>query len=427
MTALILCSVVYVTAFFGFTDTADSLLERYRSTRTSLINQGGIAPGDLDAIRILRDDLSKWTSSHDDFKVVAAELQLSLWLDDSPACNTLFNTLATLQPENSDIIVAWTNFKLSQEGADPSVVWEELTAQFPGSSSVALGMAQYLDSKNRFTEAIAAIEQIDLSTASPVMLELYSDLLFADNRFKDATAALEQIDPTLLADDPALSAKIDPKLTRYRDTAKRWEIELLIREDEETADDLPRVMIITSKGPILIELFEDHAPNTVANFVSLAESGYYDGTRFHRVLPKFMAQGGDPNSREGAEGTAGSGGPGYNIEDEHTGDNIREHFAGSLSMAKTSTPHSAGSQFFLTHLPTPHLDGRHTVFGRIITGLKIARSLEQDDAIIAMTIVRKRDHDYVVIKYGQKTEKVIEPTNPKTPGSLGITTDSNSE
>ncbi|MBC8202366.1 MAG: peptidylprolyl isomerase [Planctomycetes bacterium] len=179
-------------------------------------------------------------------------------------------------------------------------------------------------------------------------------------------------------------------------------------------DDLPRVQMITSKGPILLELYEDHAPNTVANFISLAETGYYDGTRFHRVLPKFMAQGGDPNSREGASGQAGSGGPGYTIKDEHTGEDIRHHFAGSLSMAKTSAPNSGGSQFFLTHLPTSHLDGRHTVFGRIVDGLEIARSIEKDDDIITVTVIRKRDHEYLPEKLGPNGQPLVEDTVEET-------------
>ncbi|MDG1137619.1 MAG: peptidylprolyl isomerase, partial [Phycisphaerales bacterium] len=213
---------------------------------------------------------------------------------------------------------------------------------------------------------------------------------------------LDGIDSELLASNPTLSARVNSKKTRYQNTSDLFETELVIRESEAINGDLPIAQVLTKKGPITLELFEDHAPNTVANFVSLAESGYYDGTRFHRVLPKFMAQGGDPNSREGAEGQAGTGGPGYTIKDEHTGEDIRKHFAGTLSMAKTGAPDTGGSQFFLTHLPTPHLDGRHTVFGRITSGLEIARTLEVNDDIVTIIITNKRDHEYVPEKIGEQ-------------------------
>ena len=116
----------------------------------------------------------------------------------------------------------------------------------------------------------------------------------------------------------------------------------------------------TDAGALEIELFEADAPGTVANFVKLAESGYYDGLGFHRVIEGFMAQGGCPNSREGARGMAGTGGPGYTIDCEI---NSHKHQAGSLSMAHAGK-YTGGSQFFLCHEAQPHLDGVHTVFGQ---------------------------------------------------------------
>ena len=127
-----------------------------------------------------------------------------------------------------------------------------------------------------------------------------------------------------------------------------------------------------------------------------------------------MAQGGDPNSREGASGQPGSGGPGYTIKDEHTGEDIRKHFAGSLSMAKTAAPDTGGSQFFLTHLPTPHLDGRHTVFGRITDGLDIARLIEQNDEIVTIIITNKRDHDYTPETIGGPEKPVASKKEKKS-------------
>ncbi len=116
----------------------------------------------------------------------------------------------------------------------------------------------------------------------------------------------------------------------------------------------------TDAGTVVLELFEAEAPNTVANFVKLAQSGFYDGLAFHRVIDGFMAQGGCPNSREGSRGMAGTGGPGYTISCEI---NANKHQAGSLSMAHAGK-NTGGSQFFICHGPQPHLDGVHTVFGK---------------------------------------------------------------
>ncbi len=120
------------------------------------------------------------------------------------------------------------------------------------------------------------------------------------------------------------------------------------------------VIMNTDVGSIQIELFDNDAPNTVANFKKLINEGFYDGLTFHRVIQGFMAQGGCPNSRPGSKGTAGTGGPGYTIDCEI---NKNKHEAGSLSMAHAGK-NTGGSQFFIVHEPQPHLDGVHTVFGQ---------------------------------------------------------------
>jgi cyclophilin family peptidyl-prolyl cis-trans isomerase len=173
-----------------------------------------------------------------------------------------------------------------------------------------------------------------------------------------------------------------------------WPTEQKIREKEAKADDLPRVTLETSKGDITIELFENEAPNTVANFISLVEKGFYDGVPFHRVISHFMAQGG-----AGRDGK----GPGYRIKDEFDNPGARMHFRGTLSMANAG-PNTNTSQFFLTFRPTPHLNGGHTVFGRVIEGFdvlpKITRIDPQKptgvtpDKIVKATVIRKRDHEY---------------------------------
>ncbi|NOY30764.1 MAG: peptidylprolyl isomerase, partial [Planctomycetes bacterium] len=149
---------------------------------------------------------------------------------------------------------------------------------------------------------------------------------------------------------------------------KDWEKEDRIRAAEAEADDLPRVKFQTSRGDVVIELFENEAPQTVASFLTLVKQGFYDGIVFHRVLPSFMAQGGDPTG-------AGSGGPGYSIRCECHKPGYRKHFRGSMSMAHVGRRDTGGSQFFLTFVSTSYLDGRHTVFGRVIEGMDVASSI----------------------------------------------------
>lgn len=126
----------------------------------------------------------------------------------------------------------------------------------------------------------------------------------------------------------------------------------------------------TDKGKITLELYPEHAPKTVNNFVFLAGEGFYDGVVFHRVIDDFMIQGGDPSG-------TGSGGPGYRFEDE-TGGNPLVHSAGVISMAN-SGPDTNGSQFFITHSPQPHLNGKHTVFGKVVEGMEVVNSIKQGD------------------------------------------------
>jgi peptidyl-prolyl cis-trans isomerase B (cyclophilin B) len=136
----------------------------------------------------------------------------------------------------------------------------------------------------------------------------------------------------------------------------------------------------TSRGTIVCELFAKDAPKTVNNFVFLARDKFYDGTVFHRVIPDFMVQGGDPTG-------TGRGGPGYRFEDE-TRDNPNRHKRGTLSMANAG-PNTNGSQFFITHVPTDWLDGKHTVFGKVLTGQEIVDGTQQGDTLVSVTIVEQ--------------------------------------
>lgn len=139
-----------------------------------------------------------------------------------------------------------------------------------------------------------------------------------------------------------------------------------------------RAEMQTNKGLIEIELYPKHAPKTVNNFVFLARAGFYDGVRFHRVISNFVIQGGDPTG-------TGGGGPGYRFEDE-VKNNPLQHETGVLSMANAG-PNTNGSQFFITHAPQPHLNGRHTVFGKVTNGMDVVNAIRQGDQITTLTIV----------------------------------------
>jgi len=142
--------------------------------------------------------------------------------------------------------------------------------------------------------------------------------------------------------------------------------------------------IETSRGTIVADLFDSETPDTVANFEKLANSEFYDGTRFHRVIPRFMVQGGDPLSREQGNPRVGTGGPGYKIKCE-THLNTHKHVAGTLSMAHAGKD-TGGSQFFICHTPQPHLDRVHTVFGQVSSGLDVVNSIEQNDVITSIRV-----------------------------------------
>jgi peptidyl-prolyl cis-trans isomerase B (cyclophilin B) len=144
----------------------------------------------------------------------------------------------------------------------------------------------------------------------------------------------------------------------------------------------------TTRGTIRLNLFEKEAPKTVANFVDLAKKGFYDGTTFHRVIKDFMIQGGDPLSKTLPAGNPriGTGGPGYKIQCETAG-NPQKHTPGTLSMAHAGRD-TGGSQFFITHRATPHLDGVHTVFGRVqgLDDQKVVNAIVANDKIVKVTI-----------------------------------------
>lgn len=222
--------------------------------------------------------------------------------------------------------------------------------------------------------------------------------------------------------DMLIAQQINPRYFEIAAKADRLSIkakeifeELLIRQRETAADDLPRVKLTTTQGEIVLELYENQAPNTVRNFISLVESGYYTDMLFHRVLQDFMAQTGESKS----DGS-GKGGPGYTIECECYTPEARPHFSHCISMALRGKD-TGGGQFFLTFSRTDFLDGKHTVFGRVNAGGDILDKIVrthisingreepipniEKDKIISAEVIRKRDHEYKPVKVGDPDPK----------------------
>ena len=257
-----------------------------------------------------------------------------------------------------------------------------------------------LYSKNQYAEVVRISDMVLKKDPKAQLAANFNGVgRYATHDFEGAVKVLKEAEENQIL-NPSLGGQYLDAAEKYMEY---WKVEQAIRakEDAATGDEqLPIVKLSTSKGDSEILMLENEAPNAVATFISLVDKKYYDGLKFHRVIPSFMAQGGCPNSRDNPS-LAGQGGPGYNIACECYQENARRHFAGSLSMAHAGRD-TGGSQFFLTHLPTDHLNpepgktqGSHTVFGRVIQGLDVGQALEKNDELKTAVVVRKRNHEYV--------------------------------
>ena len=232
------------------------------------------------------------------------------------------------------------------------------------------------------------------------------------------SAARDEDLNTLQLGDYLIQTGISPKYFEVAAKSENLNIkqkqifdELLIRQTEALKNDLPRVEFKTTKGTVVLELFENEAPGTVGNFIFLIENGYFDEMLFHRVIEGFMAQSGGYKIDKDGE-TRGGEGPGYEIKCECYEPNARKHFTGCLSMAKKPGQRdSGGSEFFVTLQRTDFLDGEHTAFGRVLSGFKVIENLERThmsdatgrevpidevlkDKILSVKVLRKRAHKY---------------------------------
>jgi len=222
-----------------------------------------------------------------------------------------------------------------------------------------------------------------------------------------------------------LESMSDTERQRYAaidELVSQFKREQRLRESEAQEDDLPRVELTTNAGKIVLELFENQAPQTVANFINLVEQGYYNGVIFHNVQAEFVAQAGAYGvvRIEGVNQIMPRG-VRHTIYDENKEPDARKHFRGSLSMANQNSPNTGSGQFFLSLTPQPFLNEHHTVFGHVIEGLSVMADLTvtfkegekgqqeviEDAApsmILSAKVIRKRDHDYLTVKVGEETK-----------------------
>ncbi len=378
----------------------DVLRAGFSNLYRSLSNNRGIADEDRPAIQAFLQRVRAFSDVHPEHPGgVAMQIQLLRWLGEEGSIPVLYAKLTQLDPGNVQVALAWLKYREQAEeiaGVELLEAYRELRDRFGAHSGVVVGWGGLAKNEAQYGEVVEFIEAVDFDASeSPEVINLLAKCLFAEDRYEEAVAALKSIPAVALAGNRDLSSSVRKDLAQYELYVELWAKEQELRQAEAAAGDLPMVEIHTSQGRIVVELFEDHAPNTVANFVKLAGDGFYNGTKFHRFMADFMVQGGDPNSMAEGLGTVGNGGPGYRIPDEHFREDRRRHFRGTLAMANKGGPNTAGSQFYITHRATPWLNDTKTVFGRVVEGLDIARSLRKDDDIKVTIVLRKRDHEYV--------------------------------
>ena len=343
-------------------------------------------------------------------------VSLAAAVDTNPAPNADFATLYKSWKQRIARMYQIQELYKNDVSADKQALQKEFNSILEKSQTdlpivLAAGEKEYLEAPNQnkelngflLTNLVGYVQSDDFEKAAKLAhlltengfeareLNLLAGIsFFAVNDYGNAEKYLK-----LASDAKQINRTGQQYLEQIDHYKEMWAKEEALCAAEDKAKNLPRVKLETSKGDIVVELFENEAPNTVANFISLVEKKFYDGVSFHRVLAGFMAQGGDPKGD-------GSGGPGYTIPCECYQENHRNHFRGSLSMGNTGQRDTGGSQFFISFLPTSHLDGKHTVFGRVVEGMDVLTKLQRiqpgqggtPDKIIAATVLSKRKHPY---------------------------------
>lgn len=264
----------------------------------------------------------------------------------------------------------------------------------------ALGLlAMCLVTDNRFEEAAALFQRAVELGPDDERHAYLAIALYCTNRFAEARAVRDRI-----AKVKELSASLQVRCSWWltdgelERAAAAWAREEAARREEEQKGDLPRIELVTSKGSIVLELFEDHAPNAAAGLIALVEAGFYDGLPWKPIEPNVLVQTGDPALRPGAAAGAPHD-PGWRLKDDPAPldpARARPHLRGSVSLVREGgRPDSAAGLLFISLMPAPLFEGRHAVIGRVVEGQAVADRLRDGDRVERGRVVRKRDHPYV--------------------------------
>ncbi len=348
------------------------------------------------------------------------------------------------------VMLAWLQPVSAQDGQGHSLEdlqkqWSELQTQFEiKEAAIQSGMGNAQQLQTEYNELIErantlipqlleqALARLDEAPTDSATLRQVMGILVNDAKDNKDQSVLEVGDRLIKLGIKPAWFEVAAKLDRLPISGREIFEELMIRQREATNDDLPRVKLTTNKGEIVVELYEDQAPNTVNNFISLVEAGNFSDIQFHRVIDGSIAQAGQ---------NKGDGTPvpdlGYTIACECDSPDTRRHFTHCISMALAGKD-TGSNQFFLTFSRTSRLDGAHTCFGRVISGsetlAKIERTANQFDVpipnvvpdnIVSAEVLRKRDHDYQPRKLGDPdpAKSSSEDQPPSTPDTTPETGD----
>lgn len=377
-------------------------LDRY------LRRKGSVTKDDRPALVALQGKLAPFAAQKEPL-ALAMQVQIATWLDDPAQIDAAYTAVLAARPGNEIALAQWFSA---------------------------------INRRNDFEHTVneASARQAEVAASVRASLPVI-DALIALNRIGDAKARLDALTPKA---NEALdvAGKLNAHKMRLEALSPLWQIEDALRQTEEKAGTLPRVELVTSKGPIVVELFEDQAPNSVAAFLSFVEGGNYAGTSFSKRVPGLGLVGGDPNSKAGATGRPGFGSPGFRLPDEAGKPERRMALAGTIGFAKADSPptpttdgstpprtvkDSAGQTFFFLTTPAEHLHGECTIFGRIVSGAELLSTLAVNDRIESAKVLRKREHPYEVTKAPELTgpvevtlPPVAAPRPPAMPGQPGL-------
>jgi len=313
------------------------------------------------------------------------------------------------------------------DSAAMDAAFEWMLKESPATEAVVLAYAKELNADARFGKVLEVLRDRQFTTeARQIDAKIATgNALVGLNRFEDAQAQYNTAPAKGRSPEQMAAIATGTRRVLFGRSLFNKELGAIVKDQQK--GDLPVVELATTRGPILIELFEEQAPNTVGNFIEHVELGTYAGTSFHRFMRGFGIQGGDPVTASGGEGGRSNGG--WTIPDEHDRADRRSPAVGRLIMAKLpagdspikSAQNSAGCQFTILTGPAESLDGFYTVFGRVIDGLDNATALREGDQIVQATVVSKRDRAYkgVRLKGPVGVYSMPRPGIPLTPAQSG--------